>query len=175
MCNRHSFIVTKAGKLFWGLGITDSHTSIRELCGLSANDDTVNAYEWQPPKGWPDADWNIGLVKDNEVFETKSSHESAMEKHIKKLYPSMDAWNTPDHLYQISRDEFLRYGWTELEDGQTVSPQKGDRFFAFGGTITVTGQTGGDCWSNDNSTLNSTGQTGGECWSYGNSTLNKKP
>ena len=170
MCTRHSFILTKAGKVFWGLGVTDSHTSIRELCGLSANDDTVNAYEWQPPPGWPDADWNLGLTKDSEVFETKSSHEAAMERHIKKLYPTMAAWNTPDSLHKISRDELLHYGWIEIQDGQTVSPHKGDRFFAFAGTINATGQTGGYCRSYDSSTLNATGQTGGDCWSHDSST-----
>ena len=127
MCNRHSFILTKSGKVFWGLGITDSHTQIREFAGLHANDDTVNAYEWQPPKGWPDADWNLGLTKDSVVFETKSSHENAIERHLKKMYPTMDEWNTPDSFYRISRDDFIRYGWTEIEDGQTVTPNKGDR------------------------------------------------
>ena len=96
MCQRHSFILTRAGKVHDGYGVTDSHTVIRELAGLHANDDTVNAYEWQPPKGWPDADWNLGLTKDTVVFETKSSHESAIERHIKALYPTMEAWNSGD-------------------------------------------------------------------------------
>src|ERR1017187_211989 len=96
MCQRHSFILTRTGKVHDGYGVTDSHTVIRELAGLHANDDTVNAYEWQPPKGWPDVDWNLGLTKDLVVFETKSSHESAIERHILALYPSMDAWNAGD-------------------------------------------------------------------------------
>jgi hypothetical protein len=96
MCNRHSFILTRAGKVHDGYGVTDSHTVIRELAGLSANDDTVNAYEWQPPKGWPDADYNLGLTKDFVVFETKSSHESAIERHIKALYQTIEAWNEGD-------------------------------------------------------------------------------
>src|ERR1017187_9341135 len=102
ICNRHSFIVTRAGKVFDGLGFTDSHTVIRVLSGLHANDDTVNAYEWQPPKGWPKSDWEDGLTKDTEVFELKSSHLSAMKRHVKKLYPSMDAWNTPGRFRTVT-------------------------------------------------------------------------
>ena len=96
MCHRHSFILTRAGKVHDGYGITDSHTFIREIAGLSANDDTVNAYEWQPPNGWPDTDYNLGLTKDMTVFETKSSHESAIERHLKALYPTMEAWKAGD-------------------------------------------------------------------------------
>ena len=96
MCNRHSFILTRAGKVLDGIGITDSHTEIRELHGLKNTDDTVNAYEWQPPKGWPDSDWEDGLTKDTEVFELKSSHLKAMGNHVKKLYPSMAEWEAGD-------------------------------------------------------------------------------
>ena len=96
MCQRHSFLLTRSGKILDGFGVTDSHTGIRELHGLKNTDDTVNAYEWQPPKGWPDADWNLGLTKDLEVFETKSSHEAAMERHVKNLYPTMTEWDAGD-------------------------------------------------------------------------------
>ena len=80
MCTEFSLILTRAGKVLDGMGITESHTVIRELHGLKNTDDSVNAYEWQPPEGWPNADWNLGLTKDHEVFETKSSHEAAMER-----------------------------------------------------------------------------------------------
>ena len=96
MCHRHSFLLTRAGKVLDGVGITDSHNKIREIHGLKHTDDTVNAYEWQPPQGWPEADWNLGLMKDLEVFETKSSHEAAMERHVRKLYPTMAAWEAGD-------------------------------------------------------------------------------
>ena len=96
MCKRHSFILTRSGKVLDGYGVTDSHTHIREIHGLKHTDDTVNAYEWQPPQGWPEADYNLGLTKDNIVFETKSSHESAIERHLKSLYPTMDAWSAGD-------------------------------------------------------------------------------
>ena len=96
MCKRHSFILTRSGKVLDGYGVTDSHTQIREIHGLKHTDDTINAYEWQPPQGWPDADYNLGLTKDNIVFETKSSHESAIERHLKLLYPTMADWNDGD-------------------------------------------------------------------------------
>ena len=100
MCTRHSFIVTRAGKVFDGFGMTHSHTTIREIAGLSAENDTVNAYEWQPPKGWPNAEWHDGLTKDTEVFELKSRHLSAMERHVRSIYPTMAEWNAPD----VARD-----------------------------------------------------------------------
>jgi len=100
MCTRHSFIVTRAGKVFDGFGMTHSHTTIREIAGLSAENDTVNAYEWQPPNGWPDAEWHDGLTKDTEVFELKSRHLSAMKRHVRSIYPTMAEWNAPD----VARD-----------------------------------------------------------------------
>jgi hypothetical protein len=96
MCKRHSFILTRAGKVHDGYGVTDSHTAMRELAGLHANDDTVNAYEWQPPAGWPETDWEDGLVKDTEVFTVKSSHLAAMGRHLHTLYPTMAEWTAGD-------------------------------------------------------------------------------
>jgi hypothetical protein len=96
MCKRHSFILTRAGKVHFGHGISDHHTVIREIAGMTAENDSVNSYEWQPPKGWPNADWLDGLTKDTEVFEPKKRHLSAMESHVRRTYPDMDSWNTPD-------------------------------------------------------------------------------
>lgn len=160
MCNRHSFIVTRAGKVFDGLGITDSHTTIRELCGMPANDDTVNAYEWQPPKGWPDADWEDGLTKDTEVFELKLSHLRAMERHVKKIYPTMDAWNTADRFRAITSDELLSRGWVEVDSGADITPSEQDKFFVAQGEITVSRQSGGYCWALNSATLNASAQSG---------------
>jgi hypothetical protein len=105
MCNRHSFILTRAGKILDGNGLTDSHTEIRELHGLKNTDDTVNAYEWQPPEGWPAADWESGLTKDTEVFVPKSSHLDAMGRHVKKRYPTMAEWNAGDKPAPLSNAE----------------------------------------------------------------------
>ena len=171
MCQRHSFILTKAGKVFDGLGLTDSHTKIRELAGLDVNDDSVNAYEWQPPKGWPETSWIVGLTIDCQVFEPKQSHFNRIEAHLKRLYPSMVEWERGDER-RDTPVTLKKLGWAELKDGEVVSPKKGDRFFVVSGTVTVSCQSGGDCRSYGNSTLNSTGQTGGYCRSNGNSTLN---
>src|ERR1035438_2538113 len=103
MCTRHSFILTRAGKTVDGHGMTDSHTTIREIAGLTAENDEVNAYEWQPPKGWPDADWFAGLTKDTEVFEPKTSHLHAMEAHVRRTYPDMDSWNAPDVVRDLPK------------------------------------------------------------------------
>jgi len=131
MCNRHSFILTRAGKVLDGIGITDSHTEIRELHGLKHTDDTVNAYEWQPPKGWPETDWLAGLTKDTEVFTPKASHLKAMERHVKKIYPTMAAWEAGDVMRlpkpdidmaqkMIASSEFVTVPETTLPSGLIV-------------------------------------------------------
>lgn len=104
MCTRHSFILTRTGKVLDGLGMTDSHTEIREFHGLKHTDDSVNAYEWQPPKGWPAADWEDGLTKDTEVFTPKSSHLDGMGRHLKRLYPTMAEWDAGDTI-RITEDQ----------------------------------------------------------------------
>ncbi|ADE12180.1 hypothetical protein [Sideroxydans lithotrophicus] len=105
MCNRHSFILTRAGKVLDGLGLTDHHTEILELHGFKNTDDTVNKGEWQPPKGWPDADWEDGWTKDTTVFEYKKSHLDAIGRHLKKLYPTMAEWDAGDKLRELSKAE----------------------------------------------------------------------
>ena len=96
MCNRHSFSVTRAGKVLHGYGVTDSHTTIHELSGLSSEHDKANQYEWQPPDGWPDVDWSAGLTVDREAFPPKKKHLIAMEAHVREWYPDVAAWETPD-------------------------------------------------------------------------------
>ena len=127
MCKRHSFIITRNAVVHHGYGITDSHTTILDLAGLSINDDTANAYEWQPPAGWPDASFELGLTKDSESFELKQSHLDAMRVHIHETYPTMTEWNTPDapRLFRtglkIQGDLDLRNtGITSLPEGLSV-------------------------------------------------------
>ena len=173
MCNCHSFIVTRAGKVFFGLGITESHSTIREWAGLGENDSSAYAFEWRPPAGWPDADFNLGLTQDTAPFphwELNAKHLKAIDLHLRGRYPTMGAWEAPEKIATIQ--ELKAHGWVEVLDGATVSPKDGDRFFAASGTITVVGQTGGRCWGYNNCTINSTGQTGGDCRGYDNCTVN---
>ena len=131
MCNRHSFILTRAGKVLDGAGLTDSHTEIREFHSLHANDDTLNAYEWQPPAAWPESDWFKGLTKDTEVFVPKASHLDAMERHLKAVYPTMSEWDAGDRPRISAADlsaaapllacnEFVTVPETTLPNGQVV-------------------------------------------------------
>jgi hypothetical protein len=97
MCKRHSFAVTKVGRVIDGLGLTDSHTTMLDIAGLSAKQhDTCNLYEWQPPKGWPEASWLDGLTVDRRQFVPKVSHDKAAESHLRLLYPDMAAWDAGD-------------------------------------------------------------------------------
>ena len=99
MCNRHSFGVTKDARVIDGHGLTDSHTSMLTMAGLTSKQhDGVNLYEWQPPKGWPKTSWLEGLTVDKQVFEPKSSHDKAARAHLLALYPSMAAWNAGDSI-----------------------------------------------------------------------------
>jgi len=123
MCNRHSFILTRTGKVYDGGGLTDSHTTIRELAGLVPEDDRVNAYEWTPPKGWPESDWTLGLVKDVEVFYVKASHLNAMKAHVVSLYPDMDSWNKPDAIRDVFKTvKTLRCDITIPEGATLTAP-----------------------------------------------------
>ena len=97
MCKRHSFCLTKAGKVIDGLGLVDSHTSIMSLHGMASKQhDTCNLYEWQPPRGWPESSYADGLTVDKSVFETKARHEAAIERHLRRLYPTQAAWDAGD-------------------------------------------------------------------------------
>lgn len=132
MCQRHSFILTPAGQVLDGIGMTDSHTTIRELHGLHHTNDKVNAYEWQPPAGWPETNWLDGLTKDTEVFTLKSSHLDAMERHVKTLYPTMAEWDAGDKVRDLTpaeraaavlllqSSEFVTVPETTLPNGQVV-------------------------------------------------------
>ncbi len=99
MCERHSFCITPEGRVLDGLGLTDSHTSMLSLHGLSSADhDKCNLFEWQPPEGWPDASWLDGLHRDGHAFEPKASHDKAAEAHLRKLYPDRAAWDAGDAI-----------------------------------------------------------------------------
>jgi len=95
MANRHSFVVSKSGRCYNGEGNTESHTSICTLHNLVQ--DSVNAYEWQPPPNWPNADWEDGLTRDTLVFVEKSSHLDTIGSYLRRSFPDMEAWETWDH------------------------------------------------------------------------------
>ena len=97
MCERHSFCITRAAKVLDGYGLTDSHTTIMDMHGLTAaQHDACNLYEWQPPAEWPIANWADGLKVDRGVFETKLRHDQAAERHVRNLYPHAATWAAPD-------------------------------------------------------------------------------
>ena len=172
MCNRHSFIVTRAAKVFHGMGLTHSHTSIREIAGLGENDSSTYAFEWQPPAGWPDADYYSGLTQDTApipAWEMKARHLKAIESHLRRRYPDMDAWNRPDCLPTVA--DLKAAGWTLAKDGDEIVCDGPSRIYITHGSVLIKGQTGGYCWASGNATLTSSGQTGGYCRAYDNATL----
>ena len=99
MCRRHSFIVTPEGKVLDGRGLTDSHSAIAPMHGISPTDlSGCNLYEWQPPKGWPGSPWLEGLTVDRQTFVPKKSHDTAMKKHLLAKYPTKAAWDAGDSV-----------------------------------------------------------------------------
>ncbi len=90
MCNKHSFVMTKEGKIFNGGGFVESHSVICNMWGLQQ--DQVNCYEWRPPEPRPSEEWTKGLVKDLLNFEEKGSHVSALERYIEETFPTDEAW-----------------------------------------------------------------------------------
>jgi hypothetical protein len=94
MCKRHSFLLSRTGQVFDAHGITESHSEIASAHGI--DQDKMNAYEWQPPKDWPESSYAEGLTKDHLVFDEKASHLKSIESHVRSLYPDMAAWDSPD-------------------------------------------------------------------------------
>lgn len=92
MCERHSFVIDKEGKVYNGGGFEESHTVICLINGIKQDD--VNAYEWQPPKGWPDANAFEGIKKDQINFDEKSSHIKAIEQYLLGLFPTQASFET---------------------------------------------------------------------------------
>ena len=114
MCQRHSFLLDKEGRVYDGGGLTHSHTEIATMHGLTAEQsDALNAYEWQPPADWPKSSWLSGLTVDRQNFEPKSSHDKAMKAYLLGRFPTQDAWDAPESI-----DPSL--------DGQTVTLASGE-------------------------------------------------
>ena len=112
MCNRHSFCLTPAGQVIDGFGLTESHTTIMYMHGIeAARQDTCNLYEWQPPQGWPETSWHVGLTVDKSAFATKQRAENTLRRHVHLLYPDMKAWQAPDPI---------RWGELSLPDAGRV-------------------------------------------------------
>jgi len=115
MCERHSFCLTRAAKIIDGYGITDSHTAIMTMHGLTVEQqDKCNLYEWQPPLNWPDANWADGLTVDEAQFEPKAKATDAMERHLRSRYPDMAAWDAGDRVPGSMHEKTIRLGGKEV-------------------------------------------------------------
>jgi len=130
VCNRHSFCLTRAGKILGGCGLTDSHTEIMLMHGLTVEQqDRCNLYEWQPPENWPEANWADGLTVDKAQFEPKQKATEAMERHVRGLYPDMAAWNAGDRIPDSMHEKTIVLGgkeYTVLTHGLRTGVNAGD-------------------------------------------------
>ena len=139
MCEKHSFVMDREGRCYNASGVTESHALICRIWGI--DQDEVNAYEWQPPEGWPNADWTDGFKKDQINFEEKASHVAALERYILATFPTRDACE--------------HYRNPELH---------GRRFADQGHKIVIACQSGrftvteGVCWAYDQATVEACGQ-----------------
>lgn len=145
MCNKHSFVMDHDGHCYDGGGFTQSHSMICRMWGL--NQDKVNAYEWQPPEGWPDAAWTRGFVKDRINFEEKSSHVKALERYIQEHFPTVAAWE--------SYRDYELHGHTFRDNGQTI---------VIACKKALTTVTSGACWAFDRASVEAFGQATVQAW-----------
>jgi hypothetical protein len=114
MCTRHSFLLDKEGRIYDGRGLTHSHTEIATMHGFkSSKHDKLNAYEWQPPKGWPNALWLDGLTVDRQNFEPKSSHDKAMKSYLTEKFPTLAAWDAPEAVDPALNGQTITLSGTE--------------------------------------------------------------
>ena len=98
MCEKHSFIQTKEGKIFNGFGKFESHTTI--CCINSVREDDVNKYEYKPGNVF--CEYGIqGLVLDTQAFEPSITDTKAIEKYIREFFPTAEAWKTYENIKEI--------------------------------------------------------------------------
>ena len=90
MCSKYAFLLTRAGKILDGGGLTDSHSTIATLHGV--DEDLVNRYEWQPPQNWPDADVLDGLATHEEFFTPDTSVLRRIAAHLTRKFPTIGAF-----------------------------------------------------------------------------------
>jgi hypothetical protein len=101
MCNKYSFLLTRAGKILDGGGLTESHSEIATLHGV--DEDKCNRYEWQPPVVWPVCSNHPhpfdkvmdGLFVDKEVFTPGASALKRIAAHLSERFPTHEAFATP--------------------------------------------------------------------------------
>lgn len=82
MCKDASFVQTRDGRIYDGLGLTHSHSAICALHGL--DEDKLNKYEWNPQHG---------LVLDREVFTPGKSHHMKLVSYVNKLKKNWERHN----------------------------------------------------------------------------------
>ena len=110
MCNKHSFVMDRTGKIYNGGGFVESHSVICNMWSLQQ--DQVNCYEWKPPEPWPNEEWTRGLVKDYLTFDEKASHVLALERYIHETFPTKEAWE--------SYKDYALHGHRFQDNGKTV-------------------------------------------------------
>ena len=113
MCNKHSFLVDKNGKVYNGYGILESHTHIAKIHDI--NEDNCNKYEYDPNNTNDKAYGITGLLIDSDVFTANKTVVDAIEKYITTTFPTVESWenysniNTPVAvLKQLSNDSDWR-------------------------------------------------------------------
>ena len=109
MCNKHSFLVDKNGKVYNGYGILESHTHIAKIHDI--NEDNCNKYEYNPNNTANKVYGITGLLIDSDVFTANKTVVDAIEKYITTTFPTLEAWtnysniNTPvTVLEQLAKD-----------------------------------------------------------------------
>jgi hypothetical protein len=90
MCNKHSFLQDKDGRLFNGFKLTESHTGIAKLHGLK--EDNCNKYEYNPSHENDCTYGIVGLKIDSRVFEPTNNDTKQIVSYIGKYFPNITTW-----------------------------------------------------------------------------------
>ena len=81
------------------------------------------------------------------------------------------AVDVPTHEALMTRA--IADGWTIIDEDCELSPKIADNYAIIGDcTVSIIGQTGGECVALDHTTLVATGQIGGKCYAYDFAILN---
>ena len=112
MCHKYSFLLDRAGHIYDGGGLTESHSEIARLHRV--DEDKCNKYEWKPPKDWPDAEVLDGLVKDAEVFTPGASALKRISAHVTAKFPDRAAFEAATPIDERWHEQKVTLGGREI-------------------------------------------------------------
>jgi hypothetical protein len=114
MCNKHSFLQDKQGKLYHGYGLIESHTLIAKIHKIQ--EDICNKYEYNPNNTKNNTYEIVGLKIDTLIFEPSLSDTKQIVSYINKYFPAIEQWDDysllPIPTEAVQLEAVKQKGWS---------------------------------------------------------------